>query len=215
MNIFVIGANGQIGRHLVKDLVEQGNEVTAGIRKNSQAAFFEELGAKTAPLDLEYDDIDDISEKIKDADKVVFTAGSGGHTGADQTIIIDLDGAVKSIEASKKVGTKHFVLVSSFDTRRSAFEGDLKPYTIAKHYADLHLRNSGIPYTIVHPGGLTNDEGIGKVELAEEVEPGTITRKDVASVLLEVLNNDKKIGQEFQVVSGSVEIKEAVDQFNN
>ncbi|HAL10564.1 MAG TPA: SDR family NAD(P)-dependent oxidoreductase [Staphylococcus sp.] len=215
MNIFVIGANGQIGRHLVKDLVEQGNEVTAGIRKNSQAAFFEELGAKTAPLDLEYDDIDDISEKIKDADKVVFTAGSGGHTGADQTIIIDLDGAVKSIEASKKVGTKHFVLVSSFDTRRSAFEGDLKPYTIAKHYADLHLRNSGIPYTIVHPGGLTNDEGLGKVELAEEVEPGKVTRKDVASVLVEVLNNDKKIGQEFQVVSGDVDIKEAVDQFNN
>ncbi|GGI01485.1 SDR family oxidoreductase [Mammaliicoccus vitulinus] len=215
MNIFVIGANGQIGRHLVKDLVEQGNEVTAGIRKNSQAAFFEELGAKTAPLDLEYDDIDDISEKIKDADKVVFTAGSGGHTGADQTIIIDLDGAVKSIEASKKVGTKHFVLVSSFDTRRSAFEGDLKPYTIAKHYADLHLRNSGIPYTIVHPGGLTNDEGLGKVELAEEVEPGKVTRKDVASVLVEVLNNDKKIGQEFQVVSGDVDIKEAIDQFNN
>ncbi|MEB7658527.1 SDR family oxidoreductase [Mammaliicoccus vitulinus] len=215
MNIFVIGANGQIGRHLVKDLVEQGNEVTAGIRKNSQAAFFEELGAKTAPLDLEYDDIDDISEKIKDADKVVFTAGSGGHTGADQTIIIDLDGAVKSIEASKKVGTKHFILVSSFDTRRSAFEGDLKPYTIAKHYADLHLRNSGIPYTIVHPGGLTNDEGLGKVELAEEVEPGKVTRKDVASVLVEVLNNDKKIGQEFQVVSGDVDIKEAVDQFNN
>lgn len=215
MNIFVIGANGQIGRHLVKDLVEQGNEVTAGIRKNSQAAFFEELGAKTAPLDLEYDDIDDISEKIKDADKVVFTAGSGGHTGSDQTIIIDLDGAVKSIEASKKVGTKHFVLVSSFDTRRSAFEGDLKPYTIAKHYADLHLRNSGIPYTIVHPGGLTNDEGLGKVELAEEVEPGKVTRKDVASVLVEVLNNDKKIGQEFQVVSGDVDIKEAVDQFNN
>ncbi|PTI69979.1 SDR family oxidoreductase [Mammaliicoccus vitulinus] len=215
MNIFVIGANGQIGRHLVKDLVEQGNEVTAGIRKNSQAAFFEELGAKTAPLDLEYDDIDDISKKIKDADKVVFTAGSGGHTGADQTIIIDLDGAVKSIEASKKVGTKHFVLVSSFDTRRSAFEGDLKPYTIAKHYADLHLRNSGIPYTIVHPGGLTNDEGLGKVELAEEVEPGKVTRKDVASVLVEVLNNDKKIGQEFQVVSGDVDIKEAVDQFNN
>lgn len=215
MNIFVIGANGQIGRHLVKDLVEQGNEVTAGIRKNSQAAFFEELGVKTAPLDLEYDDIDDISEKIKDADKVVFTAGSGGHTGADQTIIIDLDGAVKSIEASKKVGTKHFVLVSSFDTRRSAFEGDLKPYTIAKHYADLHLRNSGIPYTIVHPGGLTNDEGLGKVELAEEVEPGKVTRKDVASVLVEVLNNDKKIGQEFQVVSGDVDIKEAVDQFNN
>ncbi|MCY1028303.1 NAD(P)H-binding protein, partial [Mammaliicoccus sciuri] len=36
MKIFVIGANGQIGRHLVKDLVAEGNEVVAGIRKNSQ-----------------------------------------------------------------------------------------------------------------------------------------------------------------------------------
>ncbi len=214
MKIFVIGANGQIGRLLVKDLVAEGNEVVAGIRKNSQASFFEDLGATTAPLDLEYDDINDISEKIKDADKVVFTAGSGGHTGADQTIIIDLDGAVKSIEASKIAGTKHFVLVSSFDTRRSAFEGDLKPYTIAKHYADEHLRNANIPYIIVHPGALTNDDAIGTVTLAEEVERGKIPRKDVATVLVEVLNNDEKIGQEFQVVSGDVEIKEAVDQFN-
>lgn len=52
MKIFVIGANGQIGRLLVKDLVAEGNEVVAGIRKNSQASFFEDLGATTAPLDL-------------------------------------------------------------------------------------------------------------------------------------------------------------------
>nr|WP_263314853.1 SDR family oxidoreductase [Mammaliicoccus sp. Marseille-Q6498] len=214
MNTFVIGANGQIGRELVKKLVEQGDQVTAGIRKSSQASFFEDLGAKTELLDLEYDDIDDITKKIQGADKVVFTAGSGGHTGADQTIIIDLDGAVKTIEASKNANIKHYVLVSSFDTRRSAFEGDLKPYTIAKHYADAHLRNSGLPYTIVHPGALTNDEGTDKVELAEEVERGSIPRKDVATVLQLVLNNDEKIGQEFQVVSGDKSLKDAVDQFN-
>lgn len=213
MNIFVIGANGQIGRHLVKDLVEEGHEVTAGIRKNSQASFFESLGAKTAPLDLEYDDINDIAQKLNHADKVVFTAGSGGHTGADQTIIIDLDGAVKSIEASKQANIEHFVLVSSFDTRRSAFDGDLKPYTIAKHYADAHLRNSELPYTIVHPGILINDEATNKVEIAEEVERGKIPRQDVATVLLEVLNNEGTIGKEFQVVSGETDIKNAVEQY--
>ena len=31
--------------------------------------------------------------------KVLFTVGSGGSTGADKTIIIDLDGAIKTIEA--------------------------------------------------------------------------------------------------------------------
>ena len=47
-------------------------------------------------------------------------------------------------------------MVSTYDSRREAFDasGDLKPYTIAKHYADNHLRNSGLTYTIVHPGGL-------------------------------------------------------------
>lgn len=215
MNIFVIGANGQIGRHLVKKLIDQGDQVTAGIRKSSQASFFESLGAETVSLDLEYDGIDDIKKKIENADKVVFTAGSGGHTGADQTIIIDLDGAVKSIEVSKLAQIKHFVMVSSFDTRRSAFEGDLKPYTIAKHYADNYLRESGVPYTIVHPGALTNDDASDKVELAEEVERGKIPREDVATVLQAVLNNDDKIGQEFQVVAGSNGVKEAVDQFNN
>ncbi len=32
--------------------------------------------------------------------------------------------------------------------------GDLKPYTIAKHYADDYLRRSGLNYTILHPGAL-------------------------------------------------------------
>ena len=46
--------------------------------------------------------------------------------------------------------------------------------------------------------------------------PVSYTHLDVykRQVLVEVLNNDEKIGQEFQVVSGDVEIKEAVDQFN-
>ncbi|PTK69712.1 NAD(P)H-binding protein, partial [Staphylococcus haemolyticus] len=118
------------------------------------------------------------------------------------------------IEASKIAGTKHFVMVSSFDTRRSAVAGDLKANIIARHYADGNLINANIPNTIVHRRAYTNDDAIGTVTLAEVVERGKIPRKDVATVLVEVLNNDVKIGQEFQVVSGDVEIKEAVDQFN-
>lgn len=47
-------------------------------------------------------------------------------------------------------------MVSTYDSRREAFDsaGDLKPYTIAKHYSDDYLRNSGLNYTIVHPGDL-------------------------------------------------------------
>lgn len=58
-------------------------------------------------------------------------------------------------------------MVSTYDSRREAFDasGDLKPYTIAKHYADEYLKQASVPYTIVHPGALLNDEGTNKIEV--------------------------------------------------
>ena len=55
-------------------------------------------------------------------------------------------------------------MVSTYDSRREAFDasGDLKPYTIAKHYADDYLRTSNLNYTIVHPGSLTDDAELEK-----------------------------------------------------
>ena len=40
--------------------------------------------------------------------------GSGGSTGADKTIIVDLDGAIKTIEASKQANVKHYIMVSTY-----------------------------------------------------------------------------------------------------
>ena len=61
--------------------------------------------------------------------------GSGGSTGLTKRFV-DLDGAIKTIEASKQANVKHYIMVSTYDARREAFDpsGDLKPYTIAKHY---------------------------------------------------------------------------------
>ena len=102
---------------------------------------------------------------MKGFDKVIFSVGSGGNTGADKTIIVDLDGAVKTIEASKIAGVQRFIMVSTYDSRRQAFDasGDLKPYTIAKHYADEYLKQSGITYTIVHPGLLLINQVVVKL----------------------------------------------------
>jgi uncharacterized protein YbjT (DUF2867 family) len=44
---------------------------------------------------------------------IVFTAGSGGHTGFDKTLLIDLDGAVKTIEAAEQAGVDRFIMVSA------------------------------------------------------------------------------------------------------
>lgn len=213
MKVLVVGANGQIGKHLVSFIQKSDDlQAKAMIRKEEQASYFKELGADTAIVDLE-GEIDDIAEAAKDVNAVVFTAGSGPKTGKDKTIMVDLDGAVKTIEATKKAGVKRFVMVSSFDTTRKAIQEapeSFAPYVAAKHYADEWLKDTDLDYTIVHPGGLTNDEATGKVTVGMSGELGKVPREDVAQTIFATLKNDSTIGKEFQVISGETPVEEAV-----
>ncbi|MCA1022001.1 SDR family oxidoreductase [Halobacillus litoralis] len=215
MKVLVVGANGQVGKHLVQKIQSHHDiEAVAMIRKEEQASYFKDLGAETVLVDLE-DNTEKIAEAFDDVDAVVFTAGSGPNTGPDKTVMIDLDGAVKTIEAAKQKGVNRYVMVSSFDTTREAIQGapaSFAPYVVAKHYADDWLRRTNLNYTIVHPGILTNEDGTGQVQAAETVERGEISREDVAGVLLAVLENESTIGKEFQVVGGSTSIKDAVNK---
>ncbi len=217
MSILVIGANGGVGSKLVNQLKEDQVDFTAGVRKEEQESALKDQGVNAILIDAEKDSIDDLTEKFKGFDKVIFSVGSGGSTGADKTIIVDLDGAVKTIEASKKANVKHYVMVSTYDSRREAFDasGDLKPYTIAKHYADNHLRNSGLTYTIVHPGGLEDKSGTGEIKADLYFDEGsTIPREDVASVLKHVATSENKFeNKEFQILSGHQSIQEALSRF--
>ncbi|MYL29954.1 MULTISPECIES: SDR family oxidoreductase [Halobacillus] len=215
MKVLVVGANGQVGKHLVQKIQSHHDiEAVAMIRKEEQASYFKDLGAETVLVDLE-DNTEKMAEAFDDVDAVVFTAGSGPNTGPDKTVMIDLDGAVKTIEAAKQKGVNRYVMVSSFDTTREAIQGapaSFAPYVVAKHYADDWLRRTNLNYTIVHPGILTNEDGTGQVQAAETVERGEISREDVAGVLLAVLENESTIGKEFQVVGGSTSIKDAVNK---
>lgn len=216
MKVLIVGANGQIGKDLVR-MIQNSETIKAKamIRKTEQAKFFEDLNAETVVVNLE-DETKQITEAAKDVDTVVFTAGSGPSTGPDKTMLIDLDGAVKTIEATIEAGVKRFIMISSFETDRAAIQEAVNnapsfaPYVVAKHYADDWLRKTDLKYTIIHPGLLTNNAATGKVEAAETVERSDIPRKDVAAVILACLENEKTIGKEFQVISGENSVKEAI-----
>lgn len=217
MKVLVVGANGQIGKKLVSLIQQSGSfEAKAMIRKQEQASYFEKLGAETVLVDLE-DTTEKITEAAMGVDAIVFAAGSGPKTGADKTILIDLDGAVKTIEAAKQANVKRFVLISSYDTTRKAIQeaGEtMAPYVAAKHYADEWLRGTDLDYTIVHPGALTNDDATGKIEAAETVKANEVPRDDIAHVLLACLEDSSTIGKEFQVIAGDTPVKEAIASLN-
>lgn len=209
MHVFIAGANGQIGQHLLQEMANSDHEARALIRHPDQGPDLQQLGAtETVVGDLEHD----CSEAMRGCDAVIFTAGSGPHTGPDKTIDVDQDGAIRLVDTAKAMGIKRFIMVSTMgaDDPEKGPE-KLQHYLRAKHNADEHLKNSGLNYTIVRPGRLTDEAGAGKVALSATLEEsGEIARQDVARVLLAVLDSDNTADTVFNVVSGDTPVPEAL-----
>ncbi|MDO6655259.1 SDR family oxidoreductase [Anaerobacillus sp. 1_MG-2023] len=211
MNVLVIGANGQVGQKVV-NLLDHNKDYSlkAMVRKKEQADELANRGIESVVASLE-DSVDTISEAMKGSDAVIFAAGSGGSTGSDKTLLVDLDGAVKTIEAAEKLGIKRYVMLSALQAHnRENWSEALLPYYAAKHYADKALEASSLDYTIVRPGGLLNEEGTGKVSIAENLGRGSIPRDDVAEVIVSTLMKKNTIRRSFDLISGDSLITQSI-----
>ena len=125
---------------------------------------------------------------------------------------MDRDGAVKLIDAARRVGARRYVIVSSIGAEDPAAGGEqMRPYLEAKAEADRRVADSGLDWTIVRPGRLTNDPGTGKVLVSEDMSTrGEVPREDVARVLAAVLGEPATIGKTFVVVGGDTPVDEAI-----
>jgi len=211
MKVLVVGANGQIGKQLVT-LLQASDEfsVRALVRTEEQVKAFDKIEVETVFGNLE-ETVEQLEVAVKGCDAVVFTAGSGGKTGYDKTLLIDLDGAVKMMEAAKNAGVERFVMVSALQAHhRKNWNEQIKPYYVAKYYADRILVESGLTYTIIRPGGLLNEAGTGKITVGENLERGTIAREDVANTIFASLKEKNVCNKSFDLVSGETSILEAV-----
>ncbi|MBM7586222.1 uncharacterized protein YbjT (DUF2867 family) [Bacillus pakistanensis] len=211
MHVLVIGANGTTGKHIVEKLSNSSQHIVrAMIRKMEQAKDMEALGARPIVADLEQD----FSYALEDVNAVIFAAGSGSKTGPEKTTAVDEQGAIKAIDFAKEKGIERFVMLSSMgaDLPLQGPKG-LQHYLEAKQKADQHLLTSGLNFTIVRPGRLTDDRGIGKIIAAPSIEDksGSISREDVAEVLVEVLLIESVYHQTFEILGGSIPIKEALE----
>lgn len=151
---------------------------------------------------------------MKGSDVVLFSAGAGG-SGYDQTILIDLDGAIKAMTAAEQAGIDRFVMVSTFRTGREEMVKDnsLQIYTIAKNYADEWLKNrTNLDWTIVHPGILVDTEGTNQIKVGSDFDINEIPRQDVARTLVAVLKNDNTIKKEFELLAGDYSVEDAISQ---
>ena len=208
MKITILGAHGKIAMHMHPMLVKNGHQVRGLIRKQEQSEELKNLGVEPVICDVEKED--DISEAVGNVDAVVFAAGAGPGSGADRKWTVDRDGAVKLIEAAKKNGIDRYVMISAMGLDEPRGSDVFQVYQKAKAEADEALRKSGLDYTIIKPGRLTDEKGTGLVSLAPKLERGEIPREDVAAVLTNVLETPSLSGKTLDLISGDSTVEEAI-----
>ncbi len=210
MEVVVAGGHGKIALLLHPLLAARGDDVKALIRNPDQSEDVKAAGAEPVFCDLESEE--DVSGAVEGADAVVFAAGAGAGSGAERKRTMDLGGALKLIDAAKASGIERYVMVSAMGAADPPAEGGdvFGEYLRAKAEADRALASSGLAYTIVRPGALTDAEPTGRVQIAERLERGEIPRADVAAVLAAVLGTEATVGRTFDVVSGEMPIEEAL-----
>ncbi|WP_373058608.1 SDR family oxidoreductase [Zunongwangia sp. H14] len=207
-NILIAGATGHTGKRVIEILNSTENfSPVALIRKEEQRQIFEDMGVESILADLE----GELDHTMQGIDKVIFAAGSGSKTGPEKTTAVDQNGAIKLIDAAKNARVKKFIMLSAMGTDKPEQSKDLEHYLKAKKAADDHLRESGIPFTIVQPGSLTDDMGLAKVKVAEKLnERGEISRDDVAFLLVMCLADPLAKNMSFEALEGEQSIKSAI-----
>jgi uncharacterized protein YbjT (DUF2867 family) len=201
--VLVAGATGQTGRLIVSELLAAGYEVRALVRDTDRAR--QALGAQVELVQGDIKDPATLGPAVARTDAVISAVGARGAKGPDRPEAIDYQGVKNLVDAAAAAGTKHFVLVSS----RSVTQPDnplnrlFGNVLIWKLKGEDALRASGVPYTVVRPGGLVNAPGGDKEVVFEQGDTvsaqTTIARADVARVCVEALKLPEARNRTFEV----------------
>lgn len=229
----IFGGSGKCARHITRMLAAEGQTVFSIIRNADQKSEIEALGGKPMVQSIEDASVDDMAGTITQtkASTVLWCAGAGGGS-PERTKAVDNEGAIRSMDATAKAGVKRYIIISALDVRDREKKPEpewyddndwqrsdrvwkaIKPYMEAKFAADRNLvtenHRRGLQYTIVRPGGLTNEPGQGKIAAGKVHLGSVISREDVAAVVVECMKNDGTIGLAFDCVGGDKSIKDAI-----
>jgi uncharacterized protein YbjT (DUF2867 family) len=202
MKTLVDFANGKIGRLFCQ---RAPASVRAMVRSDEQQGFFFDAGIDAVVGDLE----GDFAHAMEGCERVVFTAGSGGHTGGDKTLLVDLYGAIRAIDESERRGVDHFVMVSALRADAPlAARPAMRHYFVAKKLADDRLRASALPYTILRPGRLSDDPASGRVRCDPDLGQGVdISRGNVALCIEAALASETSKGRVVDLLDGELPIE--------
>ncbi|RSN38102.1 NAD-dependent dehydratase [Amycolatopsis sp. WAC 01416] len=212
MRVVIAGGHGQIALKLEKLLAERGDQAVGIVRNPDHVADLEAVGAEAVVLDLEKSDVDAVAKVLDGADAAIFSAGAGPGSGTARKDTVDRAAAELFAAASERAGVRRHIQVGSMGADKwetADVPDDFRIYLKAKKAAEDDLRARELDWTILRPGQLTNDEGTGKVLIAESTGRGPIPRQDVAAILVALLDDPSTAGRVLEAISGDTAISQA------
>ncbi len=202
--VLVAGATGGTGRVLVRNLQAQGYAVRAFVRDEAKAHVV--LGDDIAYATGDVRDIDTIRPAMQGVTYVISTIGSTRSDPTNNPEAVDFGGVKNLAAAAAETGVTQFVLVSSSGVTdedhflNKQFDNILN----WKFKGEQALRASGVPYTIVRPGGLVNTPAneYAVVFAQGDTTGGRISREDVALLCVAALQTPDALNKTFEVFNG-------------
>ena len=202
--VLVAGATGGTGQEAVKQALAKGYAVRVLVRNEEAARPL--LGEKVQYAVGNVRDPAAVAKAVKGATYVISALGSNSQRDPqNKPEFIDYGGVKNLVDASKAAGVRHFVLVSSMGVTHAdhplnkMFDNIL----VWKLKGEDALRASGVPYTVVRPGGLRNTPAGQTALSAMQGDPkvnAQISRADVATICVAALGNKAAAGKTFEVV---------------
>lgn len=211
--VFIIGAAGKVGRHLVEQLATRGHRAVALHRRPEQADALAALGGAPVQGDLTHTDAQALAARMAGSEMVVFSAGAGG-AGIELTNAIDGAGLELAVQAARHAGIKRFLLVSAFPEagRGKALGDGFENYMAVKKRADVYLAASDLDWVILRPGTLTDAAGRGRVQAGLAIAYGEVPRADVAATLVALVERPQLKHRIIELTEGEQPIDAALQQ---
>lgn len=206
MKLLIIGATGPTGREIVKQALALGHEITALVRDPAKADLPPAVKKATGNVL----DRGSLTQAVAGQDAVLCSLGSG-MTGPFKKMTMLSEGTGNLLAAMKEQGVRRFVCITGIGAGESKGHGPwyynwlVQPLLLRGVYDDktrqeAAVRASGLDWTLVRPGLLTNGpiQGESSVRVLTDltgVKAGAVSRADVAAFCLRELADGRYQGQ--------------------
>jgi uncharacterized protein YbjT (DUF2867 family) len=198
--VLVVGATGRTGRMIVDSLLERGVPVQALVRDAARGDEVLPPGLPRCVGDLLHPET--LAEAMAGAGSVIVAiSGSADHGNTPE--LVDYHGTRNLVEQAAAADVELLVYVSTIYASRPEHYEDVEPTSLGwKARGEEVIRASGIPYSIVRSGWLTDKGGGQPLAMSQgDTAEGQIARADLAGLCAELLFMPEARGKTFEVIA--------------